>query len=261
MAVGSRTPHVDRDTAIVATAAALAWAVALPAEATGHGEAFGHHHLIEGGLPPAVALVLFVLSWQVMIAAMMLPSSLGMLRTFGRLADRRARPAADRAAFVLAYAVVWTGFGVAALAGDAVLHRAVVASPWLQAHEDLIWGSVLIGAGAFQFTALKDRCLTQCRTPAGFLVERYRPGGATAFAIGVAHGLTCLGCCWALMTVAFAAGAGDLVWMAVLAFVMLVERSISWGHRIVRPVGAALILLGVVVVLNAPWLPAILAPS
>jgi predicted metal-binding membrane protein len=252
--------RVGRDTVVIVAAAALAWALALGAEATGHGETFGHDHLIHDGVPLAAALVLFVLSWQVMLAAMMLPSSLAMLRTFGRLADAHGRPGAARASFVAAYAAVWTAFGLAAFLGDGVLHRTVDAWPWLQAHDQLIWGSVLIGAGAFQFSRLKDRCLTECRTPAGFLVERYRPGTGAAFRVGVAHGVTCVGCCWALMLVAFAAGSGDLVWMAALACVMLLERSTPWGRSIVRPVGAGLIALGAFVVLDAAWLPALLAP-
>ncbi len=253
--------RIDADTFVVAAAAVLAWGLALGAEATGHGDAFGHHRLVDGGLPLPTILLLFVASWQVMIAAMMLPSSLGMLRTFGRLSATSANPSAERGAFVLAYGVVWTVFGVAALGGDALVHRAVGASAWLQTHEQVIWGSVLIGAGAFQFTALKDRCLTRCRTPVGFLVERYRPGAVHAFRIGLAHGMTCLGCCWALMLVAFAAATGDLVWMAALTCVMLVERTTSWGRDLVRPVGAALIVLGVLVVTGATWIPALLRPG
>jgi predicted metal-binding membrane protein len=140
------------------------------------------------------------------------------------------------------------------------LHRTVDASPWLQAHHQLIWGSVLIGAGAFQFSALKERCLTQCRTPVGFLVERYRPGARAAFQIGVAHGLSCLGCCWALMLVAFAAGTGDLAWMAGLACVMVIERSTSWGRSFVRPFGVALVCLGALVVIGSTLVPSLLSP-
>lgn len=260
MSVGTRARRVERDTAVITAAAALAWAFAIGAEATGHGDAFGHDSLIEGGLPPAAALGLFVVTWQVMLAAMMLPSSLAMLRAFGRLAETQARPATVRAAFVSAYAAVWTAAGSIAFVGDALLHQAVDVVPWLQAHQHLIWGSVLIGAGAFQFTSLKDRCLTECRTPVGFLVERYRPGVLAAFRVGVEHGLFCLGCCWALMLVAFAAGTGDLLWMAGLACVMLVERSTSWGSSVVRPIGAVLIALGAVVVLNAGGVPSLLAP-
>jgi predicted metal-binding membrane protein len=260
MSVRTRSLRADHDTIVIVTAAAVAWTLAIAAQASGHGDAFGHDHLIEGGLPLAAALVLFLLSWQVMLAAMMLPSSLGMLKAFGRLAQADERPGAVRAAFVAAYGAVWTAFGLVALAGDSLLHRVVDGSTWLQAHQHLIWGSVLIGAGAFQFSSLKDRCLTQCRTPAGFLVERYRPGVGVAFRIGVAHGISCIGCCWALMLVAFAAGAGDLVWMAAMASVMLVERSTPWGHRVVRPVGAFLIALGAVVAVQATLLPSLLAP-
>jgi predicted metal-binding membrane protein len=131
-----------------------------------------------------------------------------------------------------------------------VLHRTVDSSPWLQQHEWLIGAVVLIAAGAFQFSSLKERCLTECRTPVGFLMERYRPGAAAAFRTGVSHAVFCIGCCWALMLVAFAAGAGNLVWMAILTTVMVVERTVSGGARIVRPVGTWLILLGVLTLLH-----------
>lgn len=238
-----------------------AWALAIGAEVAGHGRAFGHDALIEGGMPVPAALALFVLSWQVMLAAMMLPSSVGMLRTFGRLAAREPDPARSRTAFVAAYGLVWTGFGFAAFAGDGILHRAVDASPWLGAHEWLIGGGVLLVAGAFQFSDLKDRCLSECRTPLGFLMERYRPGARAAFRVGVAHGAFCVGCCWALMLVGFAAGAGNLLWMAVLTTVMAVERSAPRGRAIVRPVGAAFVALAGLVLLHPIWLPPMLGPG
>src|SRR5258706_540132 len=83
----------------------------------------------------------------------------------------------------------------------------------------IVWpigGSVLIGAGLFQFSDLKDRCLSECRNPGAFLMKHYRRGAAEAFRIGRTHGLFCLGCCWALMLVAFAVGVANLAWMAVL---------------------------------------------
>jgi predicted metal-binding membrane protein len=261
MAVRILGARIDRIPRTVVLVTAGAWALAIGAEVAGHGGAFGHDALIEGGLPLPAALALFVLSWQVMLAAMMLPSSVGMLRAFGRLADREPDPARSKAAFVAAYAFVWTEFGFVAFAGDGVLHRAVDASPWLSAHEWLIGGGVLLVAGAFQFSSLKDRCLTECRTPVGFLMERYRPGVRAAFRVGVSHGVSCVGCCWALMLVGFAAGAGNLLWMAVLTTVMVVERSTSRGRAVVRPVGVALVALAALVLLHPSWLPPVLGPG
>jgi predicted metal-binding membrane protein len=191
----------------------------------------------------------------------MLPSSLAMLGAFRRLAGAGPRPGRSRAAFLGAYLGVWTVFGLAAFGGDVGLHNVVDASAWLRDHEWLIGGAVLIGAGAFQFSTLKDRCLRECRTPVGFLVERYRPGAAAAFRLGVAHGAFCVGCCWALMLVAFAAGAGNLLWMAALTTVMVIERSVPSGASIVRPVGVWLVALGVLVLLHPAGFPSVLAPD
>jgi predicted metal-binding membrane protein len=118
-----------------------------------------------------------------------------------------------------------------------------------------------MGAGAFQFSRFKNRCLTECRTPVGFLVERYRPGTVAAFRLGMSHGAFCVGCCWALMLLAFAAGAGNLLWMAALTTIMVIERTVSWGASIVRPVGAWLMVLGVLVVVHPIGFPAVLGPG
>ncbi|HYR61891.1 MAG TPA: DUF2182 domain-containing protein [Actinomycetota bacterium] len=107
----------------------------------------------------------FLVGWQLMVAAMMLPSAIPMLAVFGRVSARDERPGAARAAFLGAYLLVWTAFGVVACAGDAVLHRLVAAAPSVAARPWLIEGGVLVLAGLAQFTDLKHRCLTQCRTP------------------------------------------------------------------------------------------------
>jgi predicted metal-binding membrane protein len=251
----------ERVPAVAVATTAVAWALSIGAVASGRAPLLGHDHLVEGGLPPAAALVLFVLSWQVMLAAMMLPSSLGMVRAFGRLADTQAHPRRVRAAFVGAYVAVWTVFGLLAFGGDTILHHAVDTSPWLQAHQWAIGGIVFVGAGAFQFSKLKSRCLTECRTPTGFLMERYRAGTGAAFRVGLSHGAFCLGCCWALMLVAFAVGMENLLWMGLLATVMVLERSVSWGSSVVRPVGVWLVVLGALVLLHPLGIPSVLGPS
>jgi predicted metal-binding membrane protein len=116
---------------------------------------------------------------------------------------------------------------------------------------------VLVGAGAFQFSTLKDACLRECRHPSGFLVRHYRHGAAAAFGIGVRHGVFCVGCCAGLMLVMFAAGISNLAWMAPLAALMYVEKATAWGRRIVAPVGITLLALGVLVLLHPVWLPSL----
>jgi predicted metal-binding membrane protein len=196
-----------------------------------------------------------------MVAAMMLPSSLPLMRLFSRTARDQPHANVVRALFLLGYALVWTTFGALAFGSDIVLHRTVDAWPWLSEHDWLVGGSVLIGAGLFQFSDLKDRCLNECRHPGAFLMKHYRRGRAEAFAIGRTHGLFCLGCCWALMLVAFAVGVANLAWMGVLTLVMLFEKTGRRGDRGVAPIGIGLVLLGIVVLLHPGWLPPLLGAA
>ena len=130
---------------------------------------------------------------------------------------------------------MWSAFGALAFAGDAALHAGVAASPWLAAHDWAIAPSVLMLAGAFQFSSLKDACLRACRHPASFLRRHYRRGPRGGLALGVRHAAFCVGCCWALMLVMFAAGAASLIWMAALTALMVHEK--TQPDR--RPHGAA----------------------
>jgi predicted metal-binding membrane protein len=238
---------------------AAAWGLALLAEGTGHGRQFHHDSLIEGGLNPWAALGLFLVSWQAMIAAMMLPSSLPMIRLFRRISTDQPHRGTARASFLAGYFAVWTLFGLIALAGDMVIHRLVHASPWLDAHTWLIAAGVLIGAGIFQFTPLKDACLKACRNPGAYLLAHYRRGIGEGFSLGRDHGLFCLGCCWALMLVSFAAGVANLAWMAVMTLIMVFEKTGPRGDRGVIPIGAALIALGCLVLVDPAWLPPLVA--
>jgi len=124
--------------------------------------------------------------------------------------------------------------------------------------QSLIAGGVLVLAGLAQFTDLKHRCLTQCRTPIGFLAQRYRPGVRAAFAIGRSHGMFCVGCCWALMLLSFAVGLGSLVWMAELTALMVVERAVPGGDRVTAPAGFILVAFGVLVLAHPAGLGVLL---
>jgi predicted metal-binding membrane protein len=240
--VRRRLPHPTLVWAIAA-----AWAVAVAAQVTGRGQTLHHDGLLKGGLASWAALGLFLLAWQLMIAAMMLPSSLPLIRLFDRVNASQPKPLRAKAAFLGGYAALWTGFGVAAFLGDLGIHRLVDRWSWLAARPALLGGAVLLLAGAFQFSTLKDRCLRVCRHPGGYLLRHYRRGTAAAFRLGAGHGVFCVGCCWALMLVAFAAGVANLWWMAALTAVMVFEKTGPAGQRGVRPIGLGLIVLGILV--------------
>jgi predicted metal-binding membrane protein len=224
--------------------AGTAWALAVLAALTHQTYLIDHRFLLEEGhLPWLLALLLFLACWQVMTLAMMLPSSMPMLTMLIYASRKQARPRAVQAAFLAAYAVVWTGFAVIAFASDSLVHWLVATWPWLAAHPWLIGASTFAVAGAFQFSPLKERCLTACRSPFGFFVRYYRKGVGAAWGLGLRHGMFCLGCCWALMLVMFGVGVGGLAWMVALAGVMTIEKAVPGGRRIGPLVGVALLLL------------------
>jgi len=250
---------LDRPGARVGTPVLLAivaaWALAIVAELTGTAGALHHDALIEDGPPLWAAMLLFLLAWQAMVIAMMLPSSLPLIRLFEAASARQAHPVRARLAFLGGYAAVWSGFGALAFVGDYGLHHTVDATPWLEGRQWLIGGSVLALAGAFQFSDLKDRCLAKCRMPGPYLLTHYRRGARGGFRLGAGHGVFCLGCCWALMLLMFAAGVAVLWWMAVLTAVMVYEKTGRHGRALTPVVGVALFVLSAIAFAHPPWFP------
>nr|MBA3261435.1 DUF2182 domain-containing protein [Thermoleophilaceae bacterium] len=230
-----------------------AWAAAIAAEATGTAGSLHHDSLLEGGPGFGPALLLFLVAWQVMIAAMMLPSSLPLMRMYAAASAGAPQRSRSMAAFLAGYAVVWSAFGALAFAGDAALHTGVRESGWLAEHDWAIAPSVLLLAGAFQFSSLKDACLRACRHPASFLQRHYRRGPPGGLSLGARHGVFCVGCCWALMLVMFAAGAASLIWMAALTALMVHEKTRPGGARTVPLTGVVLLAAGSTLLLWAAY--------
>ena len=254
----TRGPNPDRIVAIGVIV--VAWLIALVTALVQHDGPVDHHAISGGRAVPTVgAIALFLVAWQVMTAGMMLPSSLPLVHLFVRASAGQNRPGAARAAFLAGYFAVWTWFAFMALIGDVVLHWLANQTPWLRERPWLIGGSVLLFAGAFQFSSLKERCLRECRMPFAFLQRHYRRGIAAAWDLGLQHGIFCLGCCWALMLTMFAVGVGSLVWMTALTGVMVIEKTMPWGRRLTPAVGALLVTWGVLVCIQPGWLPASLA--
>jgi predicted metal-binding membrane protein len=205
-----------------------------------------------------IAFVLFLIAWQAMIAAMMLPSSLPLVRLFSLASSGAPARRRSMAGFLGGYALIWTAFGAAAFAGDALLNRLMADNAELRAQRWIIVGGLLALAGAVQFTPLKDRCLTECRHPGAFLMQHYRRGAGGGFTLGRRHGLFCLGCCWALMLVMFVAGVASLIWMGGLTVLMVYEKTAARGAAAVPMAGIALLAWAAIVLAHPPWLPATL---
>lgn len=181
--------------------------------------------------------------WAVMMAAMMLPSALPMVSAFAEVSARNREPARTRA-FVAAYLLVWSLFSTFAAVLQWALQAAGWTNPMIESTSAPLSAALLLIAGAYQFSPLKRLCLSRCRTPMGFLLGAWRPGLAGAWRMGLRHGLSCLGCCWALMALLFAGGAMNLAWVVALALLVAVEKLLPRGEFLARLLGLALIAAG-----------------
>jgi predicted metal-binding membrane protein len=189
--------------------------------------------------------------WTVMMIGMMAGSAAPMLLLFaGAQAGRSERRLPSAALlFGLGYFIVWTGFSALATLAQWTLHQAAMLSPAMKTSSPRIGGLILIAAGVYQLTPWKIACLQHCRTPLGFLMTHWRGGRVGAIRMGIAHGAYCLGCCWALMSVLFAVGVMNLVWVAALTICVLLEKIGPAGAVIARVAGAAITAYGVALII------------
>jgi predicted metal-binding membrane protein len=195
---------------------------------------------------------LYVGGFLLMIAAMMLPTTLPLIGIFRRMTRARADRALLVALLIAGYVVAWIGFGVVAHAADFAVHAIANDSLWLQTNAWAVGAALLAIAGGFQFTRQKYKCLDECRQPLSFVLRHWRGGNARAqaVAIGMHHGAYCVGCCWALMLLMFGLGSGNVAWMLAIGAVMAIEKNAPWGRRLAAPLGFALLALGGFVVLQ-----------
>lgn len=207
-----------------------------------------HDQLHHAELSAGLFLLIVVAGWNLMLIAMMLPSSLPLMGIFQRLTLRRPDQGQLILLLIGGYLSIWTLFGVAAHLGDGLLHELVDHTPWLATHTWAIGAGVFILAGLYQFTPLKYQCLDKCRSPMSFITEHWRGHHQRfhAFLLGIHHGLFCIGCCWSLMLLMFAVGMSNLGWMLLLGALMAIERNLSWGRRFVAPLGIVLLAVGVI---------------
>jgi predicted metal-binding membrane protein len=152
--------------------------------------------------------------------------------------------------FVAGYLLVWLGFSVAAAALHWLLEReAFVSTTMMSSQSHWLSGTVLIAAGFYQLSPLKNACLSHCRAPTAFLSRHWRPHASGALRLGALHGAFCVGCCWMLMALLFVGGVMNLAWIAALAILVLVEKVFQAGQWVGRAAGIALIAWGSATVL------------
>jgi len=196
-----------------------------------------------------------VLIWTVMMVAMMLPTAVRSVDVFGSFARKRMSAIGSAPAtslFMLGYVAVWTACALFAAAGQVALSRASPLTAPLQSASVLLSTALLLLAGGFQFTSLKDACLTQCRSPFPFFLANWRDGELAAFVLGMRHGSYCVGCCWALMGLMFVFGTMNLLWMGALSLFMLGEKIAPARWRLDRGAGVVLILWGILLAARLP---------
>lgn len=190
---------------------------------------------------------LMLIMWAVMMAAMMLPSAAPMILLYATIARRRQASGGvipTTGIFALGYLAVWAMFSVAATILQWRLDAAALLSPMMGTTSIVVAGIVLVGAGIYQWTPLKQACLRQCQSPLDFVLSSWREGSRGALVMGVRHGLFCLGCCWMLMLLLFVGGVMNLFWIAGLSLFVLLEKSAQNGLWLGRVGGAALIAWG-----------------
>ena len=185
--------------------------------------------------------------WAVMMVAMMVPTAVPMTLMYAAVARKAAAqhtPLAPTFVFVTGYIAMWTVFSVVATVTQYVLDRTALLSPMMVSRSALFGAALLIAAGIYQFTPLKNTCLKNCRAPVHFMSRYWRTGNFGAFRMGLRLGAYCVGCCWILMGLLFVGGVMNLLWIAAIAIFVLLEKTIPFGVVSGRFAGAAMILVG-----------------
>ncbi len=187
--------------------------------------------------------------WTVMMLAMMLPTTAPMVLSLAKISrDKSAArsPVAPATGFLVGYAIVMMAFSLVAAVAQWGFHQATWTSMAGESTNRVFASAVLLAAGGYQFTRLKDACLHRCRSPLWFLMTQWRPGSVGGMKMGIAHGRFCIGCCWALMALMFVGGSMNLLWTAGLALFMLTEKALPAGRAVGRIAGAGLVVWGAI---------------
>ena len=202
------------------------------------------------GVPEAMAIGhglagvgLYLFMWGTMMIAMMYPSTVPLFRLYnGTLQDlTRSAKAARLGTLLGVYTLVWTLTGLLPIAINAIIPLVSVVGEYGL----LLFGGVLLLLGGYQLSPYKYQCLDKCRSPFGFLMTYHRPGIQGAARMGVRFSLFCVGCCWALFAFMVVAGSMNILWMAIIAVVLSLERTVSWGPQLAKGVGVVAGVAGI----------------
>lgn len=236
------------------TIALLAWAAVvgrwLPMPG---GEMDMQMQMSDPGVPEAMALSngitgigLYLVMWGAMMIAMMYPSSVPLFRLYSKTLEgtTTAGKAARVGAFIGTYALVWTLTGVVPLVVNTLVPIASLAN----AHGGPLIGGTLLLLSGYQLSPYKYRCLRYCRSPLGFLMSHHRPGVRGAIRMSWQFAVFCVGCCWALFAFMVIVGSMNIVWMALIAVVLSLERTVAWGEQLARAVGVLAGITGITIV-------------
>jgi predicted metal-binding membrane protein len=200
-----------------------------------------------GKLLDPVSIGLTFVMWSIMMVAMMLPSASPAILMYSTLARKRKEAGTAIAPawqFTLGYLAVWAAYSAVATVLQLGLQEAALLTEMMVSKSAWLSGFLFVIAGIYQWLPIKDACLQKCRAPLQFFMFHWRPGKAGAFWMGTIHGAFCLGCCWALMLLLFVAGVMNLVWVALLAVFVLIEKLAPNGAVAGRLSGLAMIALG-----------------
>ncbi len=204
---------------------------------------------MNAGLRPwlAVDFLMMFLMWAVMMVGMMVPTAMRAILIYARIAARgqSGKPLiAPGYLFAGGYIVIWTAFSAAATAMQWGLERAALLSPMMVSNSAGLGAVLLIAAGIYQLTPLKDACLKHCQSPIMYLASNYKSGLPQAFLLGLKHGSYCLGCCWVLMGLLFLGGVMNLLWILAISLFVFAEKLLPAAIRSTRLSGGLMILAG-----------------
>lgn len=265
-----------RDRLIVATAlgviAVLAWAYVLwlAADMDMGGMDMSGYRMVPAGMGmmapatapwSAVEFAFVFVMWAVMMVGMMAPAAAPMLLLYARVGRQASvgqqagagKPFAATGWFAAGYLLAWAGFSLAATLVQWVLEREALMDARMATANRMLGAFVLIAAGLYQWTPIKNACLVQCQSPFRFLMSHggFRSSVTGCLHLGFLHGAYCVGCCWILMALLFVVGAMNVLWIALLSLFVLLEKVTPWGRGLARIIGAACIVAGLWMVFAA----------